>query len=106
MQGTVKRSIPLHLKTWYRVDISLRPSESGKVIHNMIRKIKTDLCSTDNNSSIQIMVTVTVNGVTMSSKEIQEVRGTGHLYTGPQLGYPPAVGVIRDVTILNSDAGE
>ena len=65
-----------------------------------------DLCSSENLFSIQIMVTVTVNGVTMSSKEIQEVSGTGHLYTGPQLGYPPAVGVISDVTILNSDPGE
>ena len=53
-----------------------------------------------------MMITVTVNGIAMSSKEIPEVRGTGHIYTAPKLGYPPAVGVIRDLTIRDSDSGE
>ena len=56
--------------------------------------------------SIQMMITVAVNGVAMSSMEIPEVSGTGHLYTAPQLGYPPAVGVTRDVTVIDSDSGE
>ena len=52
------------------------------------------------------MISVTVNGIAMSSKEIPEVSGTGHIYTAPKLGYPPAVGVTRDLTIIDSDSGE
>ena len=52
------------------------------------------------NCFLQMMITVTVNGVAMSSKEIPEVSGTGHIYTAPKLGYPPAVGVTRDMTIM------
>jgi len=81
VRGTVKKSIPLKLKTWYRVEIKQRHTEAGKT-----------------------MITVAVNGVAMSSKEIPEVSGTGHLYTAPQLGYPPAVGVTRDVTVIDSDS--
>ena len=58
------------------------------------------------NCFLQMMITVTVNGIAMSSKEIPEVRGTGHIYTAPKLGYPPAVGVTRDVTIIDTDSGE
>ena len=52
------------------------------------------------------MITAAINGATMSSKEIDQISGTAHLYTSPRLGYPPAVGVFRDVTILSSDSGE
>ena len=55
--------------------------------------------------STQIMITVAINGVTMSSKEIDQVSGTAHLYTSPQLGFPPAVGLIRQAAI-NSELGE
>ena len=51
------------------------------------------------------MITVAINGVTMSSKEIDQVSGTAHLYTSPQLGFPPAVGLIRQAAI-NSELGE
>ena len=60
----------------------------------------------DKLSSIQIIITVAINGATMSSKEIDQVSGTAHLYISPKLGYPPAVGVFKDVTILSSDSGE
>ena len=56
--------------------------------------------------STQIIITVSINGAVMSSKEIDKVSGTAHLYISPNIGYPPAVGVFKDVTILSSDSGE
>lgn len=53
----------------------------------------------------QIMITVAINGATMSSKEIDQMSGAAHLYTSPRLSFPPAVGLIRDAAI-NSELGE
>ena len=50
------------------------------------------------------MINVAVNGVLMSSKEIELVGRTTYLYTSPKLMlYPPTEGVIRDVTVTNSN---
>ena len=60
-------------------------------------------------SAIKVVISVAVNGVPTSSKEIELVGKTTYLYTSPELGYPPADGVIRDVIITNSndiDMGE
>ena len=51
--------------------------------------------------AIKVNINVDVNGVTMSSKEIAIVDRTTHLYTSSMLGYPPAMGVIKDVTVIN-----
>ena len=52
----------------------------------------------------KVIINVAINGVAMSSKEIAVVGKTTYLYTSPMaVGYPPATGVIKDVTVTNSN---
>ena len=61
-------------------------------------------------SAIKVVISVAVNGVPTSSKEIELVGRTTYLYTSAKLdNLFPVDGVIRDVTVTNSndmDMGE
>ena len=94
--GTNKKSIgPVAIKVWYKTDIWHSLSD-GKV-HIALPYFINVL------SHIKIVINVAVNGFLMSSNEIELVGRTTYLYTSPKLGYHHTEGVIRDVTVTNSN---
>ena len=95
--GKNKKSIPLKLKSWYKVDIWHNLSHGKVKLLTHFPKIFLIAFA------IKVNINVDVNGVTMSSKEIAIVDRTTHLYTSSMLGHPPAMGVIKDVTVINSN---
>ena len=55
---------------------------------------------------MQRLISVDVNGKSLMSKEINEVTGLVRLFTSPNMGIKPAVGIIRAVTIIANEAEE
>jgi len=81
--GRPRIKLALLLRSWYRVEVHQGPPKDG-----------------------ERLITVDVNGKSLMSKEINEVTGLVRLFTSPNMGLKPAVGIIRAVTIIANEAEE